>query len=105
MHYQPYSPNPLLDPLLARAGHDEQLPVIDVSHPEWAQIYVEYMTEEPRVMLSVDIQDLHHLTSAVREVPAITIDRDVLRLHGTVGKLVRGAGRVEAVIEIVEAAQ
>jgi superfamily II DNA or RNA helicase len=105
MHYQPYSPNPLLDPLLARAAHDEQLPAIDVSHPDWARIYVEYLTEEPRVLLSAEIQDLHHLTSAIREVPAITIDRDVLRLHGTVGKLARGAGRVEAVVEIPEATQ
>ena len=91
--------------MLARAAHDEQLPVIDVSHPHWARTYVEYLTEEPRVLLSANIQDLHHLTSAIREVPAITIDRDVLRLYGTAGKLTRGAGRVAVVIEIPEASQ
>lgn len=103
-HYQPYSPNPRLDPLLVRTAHDEQLPVIDVTDPVWAETYVEELTAHARVRLSASVDNLRHFTRAIREVPAIAVDRDVLRLHGNIAKLTRGAGEINAIVEITEAA-
>ncbi len=103
-HYQPYSPNPRLDPLLVRTAHNEQLPVIDVADPLWAETYVRELTAHARVRLSASVANLRLFTRALREVPAIAVDRDVLRLHGTVAKLVRSAGEINAVIELAEAA-
>lgn len=103
-HYQPYSLNPQLDPLLVRAAHDEQLPVIDVTEEDWAETYVRQLTTQPRVFLSASVDDLPQFTRAIREVPTIAVDRDVLRLHGTVTKLTRSSGQISALIEIIEAA-
>lgn len=103
-HYQPYIPNPRLDPLLVRAAHDEQLPVLDVTNPLWVENYVKELTAHGRVQLSASVDHLRYFTRAIREVPAIAVDRDVLRLHGTISKLTRRAGRVDAIVELKEAA-
>lgn len=103
-HYQPYSPNPRLDPLLVRAAHEEQLPVIDVTDPVWAENYARELTAHARVRLSASVDNLRQFTRALREVPAIAVDRDVLRLHGAVAKLARSAGEINAIVELTEAA-
>lgn len=103
-HYQPYSSNLRLDPLLVRAAHDQQPPVVDVTEADWAETYIRQLATHARVLLSATIDNLRHFTRAIREVPAIAVDRDVLRLHGTVTKLTRRAGQISALVEITEAA-
>lgn len=103
-HYQPYSPDPLLDPLLVRTAHEEQLPVIDVTDAGWADTYIREISDRARVRLSASVDELRQFTRALREVPAIAVDRDVLRLHGSVAKLTRSSGEITAIVELTEAA-
>ena len=104
-HYQPYSQPALLDRLLTAAAHDERLPVIDVTDVDWATRYVGAVADHGSVELVAPAEHFQALGDAVRLVPALAVDRDVLRVYGEVRKIVRAGSRIGARVEIREAVQ
>lgn len=104
-HYQPYTPKPLLDRLLVRAAHDERLPEIDVTLPDWEERYRAAVAERGAVRLIAPSENADALARAVRSVPAIAVDRDVLRVYGHVDSTDRVGRQLGAVVEIHEVEQ
>jgi len=104
VHYQPYSRSQLIDPLLVRAAHEERLPTIDVTVDSWIDMYASAARETPRLALVAPVDSIDRLARAVRRIPAVAVDRDVLRLYGSVARIVRSEGMVRAIVEVREAA-
>ena len=104
-HYQPYASPPLLDRLLVLAAHDEHVQTVDVTQAEWPGRYVSAMTERGIVALEAPAGQARALGDAVRAVPTIAIDRDVLRLYGEARQIIRIGDRLRAVVEVREAVQ
>jgi ATP-dependent helicase Lhr and Lhr-like helicase len=104
-HYQPYSPAPLLDRLLANAAHDERLGSVDVTNPDWRSRYIDEVCSRGAVQLTAPVERTRELTGAMREVPTISIDRDFLRVYGDVRSVVREAGLLRIVVEVRELTQ
>ncbi|MFI7578003.1 protein DpdJ [Micromonospora sp. NPDC049497] len=104
-HYQPYAGTQIIDRLLAQAAHDERLPVVNVDYPDWLAAYTAAIRDRGAVVLVAPVQQTQTFGAALRTVPAVTIDRDVLRLYGDVRAVARDGGYLRATIEIREAAQ
>ncbi len=104
-HYQPYAPNPVLDRLLAVAVHGHRLPVIDVTAADWQTAYGAAMVEHGAVELRASADQGAALAQALRLVPVLEVDRDVLRVYGEVRKILRSGPHLRARIEIREAVQ
>jgi ATP-dependent Lhr-like helicase len=104
-HYQPYATNPLLDRLLVSAAHDEQLPEVDVTLPDWTDQYRTALSHNGAAVLIASTEHSDQLGRAVRSVPAIAIDRDALRVYGNVHKTARLGTQLRAVVHIPEADQ
>jgi hypothetical protein len=104
-HYQPYAPEPVIDRLLAQAAHDEHLSSIDVTAEDWIEQYRHALGQAQTVQLTSPNGDKSALALAVRQVPAIHIDRDVLRIYGVVRKYAAHDGQVTARVEIREAVE
>jgi ATP-dependent Lhr-like helicase len=104
-HYQPYAGPPLLDRLLVQAAHDERLLAIDVTDPTWLDRYTAEMRMRGTVVLVAPVASAREFGRALQMIPAVAIDRDVLRVYGEVATVVRQDGSLRAMIEIREAAQ
>lgn len=104
-HYQPYASPQLLDRLLVNAAHDEQLQTVDVTQPGWPDRYVHEMAQHGIVALEAPAGQARALGDALRAVPAIGIDRDVLRVYGEARQITRIGSQLRAVAEIREALQ
>jgi ATP-dependent helicase Lhr and Lhr-like helicase len=105
LHYQPYASPPLLDRLLAVAAQDEHLQAVDVTQPEWPGRYVQAMNLHGIVALEAPAGQARALGDALRAVPTIAVDRDVLRVYGEARQITRIGDQLRAVIEIREALQ
>ncbi|MEU8800779.1 protein DpdJ [Spirillospora sp. NPDC048819] len=95
-HYQPFTPleQPVvLDRLLVEAALDERLPRIDITQPGWEGQYEQGMAEAGAVDLVCPVHERGALGDALTLVPLITVDRDVLRLHGEVDAVSRAGER------------
>lgn len=103
-HYQPYA-RKLLDRLLVEAACEEHLRRIDVTAPGWRDEYVAELQERGAVVLTAPASQSGALSRALREVPARSVDRDVMRVYGTVRDVTRAGAQWQATIEIKEAAQ
>jgi hypothetical protein len=104
-HYQPYAPNLVLDRLLAAAVHDHRLPVVDVTAASWQTAYRAAMIEYGAVELQASADQGATLAQALRLVPILGVDRDVLRVYGEIRKILRLGPQVRARVEIREAVQ
>jgi ATP-dependent helicase Lhr and Lhr-like helicase len=104
-HYQPYTGPQAIDRILAAAAHDEGLPVVDVTHASWQESYSTALARDGAVVLTAPVLQAEALSAAVRAVPAIGVDRDVLRVYGEIRKFVRSGYYLYAHIDAREAAQ
>ncbi|SCF21006.1 Helicase conserved C-terminal domain-containing protein [Micromonospora haikouensis] len=104
-HYQPYAGPPLIDRLLVQAAHDERLLDIDVTDSNWLDRYAAEMRARGAVMLVAPVARAQEFGRALQTVPAVAVDRDVLRVYGEVSTVVRQDGSLRAMIEVREAAQ
>ncbi|NBE85424.1 protein DpdJ [Micromonospora rubida] len=104
-HYQPYTEPPILDRLLAAAVHYELLSTIDVTANGWQDFYRATLGVHNAVELVADTTRSEDLADAIRQVAVISIDRDVLRIHGEVTGLRRFGADLRARIELRAAVQ
>lgn len=104
-HYQPYADEPVLERLLVQAAHDDRLPVIDVTHPSWGNVYRQQLTATSAVELVCSAGDAGLMSQALKQVPVTPIDRDVLRVYGEICGVVRHQNEIRVRIELREAAQ
>jgi hypothetical protein len=107
-HYQPYvdTDHPVvLDRLLLAAAHDECLPQIDVSEPGWQKQYQGALAAGGAAELISPAGKRRVLADALARVPALHVDRDVLRLYGEVTAIARHGNSFCARIELREALQ
>lgn len=104
-HYQPYAGPPFLDRLLAATAHDERLQTVDVTEPDWLSRYTDEVARRGAVVLVAPAGQAEALSDALREVPAVSVDRDVLRVYGEVRELARSGNELRAVVEVREAVQ
>ncbi|UAC01394.1 DEAD/DEAH box helicase [Dactylosporangium vinaceum] len=104
-HYQPYAGTPMLDRLLAQAVHDERLPVVTIDDPNWVDAYKTAIRERGAVVLIAMVHEMRAFSTALKTVPAVAIDRDVLRVYGDVRAITRDGGHLKANVEVREVAQ
>ena len=104
-HYQQYAPNPLLDRCLVEAAHDERLPQVDVSRHGWRNEYAETLGRRGIVALTAPTGEPASLGRALRAVPALPVDRGVLRVFGEVRGIARHGAQLRAVVDAREAIQ
>jgi hypothetical protein len=105
MHYQPYAPDAMLDRLLVVAARDENLEHIDVTRSDWQARYAGALESRGVVVLTAPADQSSALSRALRAVPALPVDRDVLRVYGEVREVLRVGAEVRATIHIQEALQ
>ncbi|GAA2737993.1 protein DpdJ [Actinocorallia aurantiaca] len=109
-HYQPYvgyDRPPVLDRVLLEAVVDEVLPSIDITRPGWEATYQSLMARDPIgvVALTCPTRQSHLLGVALRRIPALPIDRDVLRAYGEVCEVRRITQEFVVSVKLQEAAQ
>nr|WP_276516424.1 protein DpdJ [Streptomonospora nanhaiensis] len=105
-HYQPFLDRPMvLDRLLLEAAYDERLPRIDVTDPDWQQRYQEAIADAGAVELSCPTGDRRALSDAVARIPALAVDRDVMRIYGEVEDITRYGSEFRVRVELREAEQ
>lgn len=104
-HYQPYAATPVLDRLLAQAAHDERLPTVAVDDPDWLDRYTAAVRDRGAVVLTAPTHQMRAFAAALKTVPAVAVDRDVLRVYGDVRAIARDGGQLRATIEVREVAQ
>jgi len=105
VHYQPYSPPPLLDRLLVRAAHDEGLASIDVTEAGWRDGFLQEMASRGAVRLVTPVDQVEKLAAAMRAVATMAVDHDALRVYGDIRAVDREDAYVRCVVEIREFAQ
>ncbi|MFD5738520.1 protein DpdJ [Streptomyces massasporeus] len=104
-HYQPYVGPPVLDRLLVQAAHDERIAQIDVTETDWALTYQKAMSEGAAVKLVCPAREGAAMTQALVRVPALPVDRDVLRVYGEVRGFARNGDQLQVRVELREAVQ
>jgi hypothetical protein len=104
-HYQPYASQALLDRLLVVAARDERLRHVDVTKSDWWAEYTRELASRGVVVLTAPADQSAKLSRALRTVPALAVDRDVLRVYGEVREVVRVGAELRAVIDVREAVQ
>jgi hypothetical protein len=104
-YYQQYAPEPLLDRLLVAAAHDERLPQVNVTKPDWRAEYANTLGQRGIVALIAPAGEPAALGHALRAVPAIPVDSGVLRVYGEVRQVDRYGGELRAVVDVREAVQ
>jgi len=106
VHYQPYAPDTMLDRLLVVAARDEKLEHIDVTRSDWQARYADVLESHGGVVvLTAPADQSTALSQALRAVPALPVDRDVLRVYGEVRDVLRVGAEVRATIHIQEGLQ
>lgn len=107
-YYQPYvDPDcpPILDRLLVEAAHDERMPRIDVTQAGWEQRYQKVLADTGAVELVCPVDDRRCLSDAIARVPALPVDRDVLRVYGALESVARDRSEFRVRVELREAEQ
>ncbi|MER5280116.1 protein DpdJ [Streptomyces sp. NPDC002809] len=104
-HYQPYADAPVLDRLLVREAHNDRLPEVDVTTSDWVLAYQKAMTDSGAADLICPAGESQALAEALVRVPALPVDRDVLRVHGEVRGYVRHRDELRVRVELREATQ
>lgn len=104
-HYQPYVGPSVLDRLLVQAGHDERIAQIDVTETDWALTYQKAMSEGAAAHLVCPAHDGSVMAQALVHVPALPVDRDVLRVYGEVRGFARNGDQLQVRVELREATQ
>lgn len=104
-HYQPYSGAPVLDRLLAQAAHDERLPTVSIADQDWLDQYAAAVRDRGAVVLTAPNQRITAFSAALKTIPAVAIDRDVLRVYGDVRQITRDGGLLRATIDVREVPQ
>ncbi|RGA04256.1 DEAD/DEAH box helicase [Microbispora triticiradicis] len=95
-HYHPYTDPArpaFLDRLLVETAHDERLPRIELTEPGWEQRYQKVMAEAGAVDLVCPAGDRRSLSEAIAKIPAIPVDRDVLRIYGELENVTRSGNQ------------
>src|SRR5699024_7581231 len=90
--YQPFldTDRPMvLDRLLLEAAHDERLPRLDVPETDWESAYQDAIAKSGAVDLVCPTHDRRALGIAVARVPALYVDRDVMRIYGEIKGITR----------------
>ncbi|MEU1477358.1 protein DpdJ [Streptomyces sp. NPDC005760] len=104
-HYQPYADGPVLDRLLVRRAHDDRLPRVDVMASDWVLAYQKAISDFASVELVCPASESQALAEAVVQVPALPVERDVLRVHGEVRGYARHRDELRVRVELREAVQ
>ena len=91
--------------LLVVAARDENLEHIDVTRSDWQARYAGVLESRGVVVLTAPADQASALSRALRAVPALPVDRDVLRVYGEVLEVLRAGSEVRATIHIQEALQ
>jgi ATP-dependent helicase Lhr and Lhr-like helicase len=104
-HYQPFSPPPVLDRLLVSAAHDQGLPRLDVTTTSWQSQYQSLIAKHGAIDLTAPADQSAALSSAIRTVPALPIDLDVLRVYGSAQQFTRTGNRIAVRVELREKTQ
>ncbi|MFB8403874.1 protein DpdJ [Streptomyces sp. NPDC055912] len=104
-HYQPYADAPVLDRLLVREAHNDRLPEVDVTASDWVLAYQKAMTDNGAADLVCPAGQSPALAEALVRVPALPVDRDVLRVHGEVRGYARHRDELRVRVELREATQ
>ncbi|GIH72019.1 protein DpdJ [Sphaerimonospora thailandensis] len=107
-HYQPYvdyDRPPVLDRLFLETIIDEHLPQIDLRDLDWEGTYQNALGSDSvgAVELTCPASESRRLGKALRRVPALPVDRDVLRTHGVVTGVRRAANLFVVKVELQEA--
>ena len=87
------------------AAHEEQLAHVDVTKPGWQNEYIDRLAQHGVVVLTAPVGQSAALSQALRAVPALPVDRDVLRVYGEVREVVRLGAELQAVVGVREAVQ
>jgi hypothetical protein len=95
----------VLDRLLVQVAHDERIPQIDVTETDWALTYQKAMSEGAAVHLVCPAREGSAMAQALVRVPALPVDRDVLRVYGEVRGFARQGDQLQVRVELREAAQ
>ncbi|MGW1914961.1 protein DpdJ [Streptomyces sp. NPDC002076] len=104
-HYQPYAAAPVLDRLLVRAAHDDQLPEVDVTVSDWVMEYQKALADNGAVALTCPADKAQALAEALVRVPAVRVDSDVMKVFGEVRGYARHGDKLRVRVELREAAQ
>ncbi|HEY0640533.1 MAG TPA: protein DpdJ [Pseudonocardiaceae bacterium] len=104
-HYQPYGRPPLLDRRLVEAAHDLHVAEIDVTAADWTERFRAEMVRNGTVDLVAPAEQRAELAAAVRSVPLLAVDRDVLRVYGEARRVVQDGALLRVRIEIREVLQ
>ncbi|MCK9871172.1 DEAD/DEAH box helicase [Nocardiopsis dassonvillei] len=107
-HYQPFldADRPMvLDRLLLESAHDECLPHIEVTKPDWTQTYQKSIAESGAVNLVCPTSDRQVLSDVVARVPALHVDRDVMRVYGEISGITRYGNEFRVRVELRETEQ
>ncbi|MGW8395256.1 protein DpdJ [Streptomyces lydicus] len=104
-HYQPYADTPVLDRLLVREAHNDRLPEVDVTASDWVFAYQKAMTDSGAAELVCPAGESQALAEALVRVPALPVDRDVLRVYGEVRGYARHRDELRVRVELREATQ
>jgi ATP-dependent Lhr-like helicase len=104
-HYQPYATSPLLDRRLVEAAHDQRVLAVDVTAPDWADRFRSELGSHGVVDLVAPTERRQELADAVRYVPLLGVDRDVLRVYGEVRQIAQSGREVRVRVEIREMVQ
>jgi hypothetical protein len=104
-HYQPYADAPVLDRLLVRAAHDDQLPEVDVTVSDWVMEYQKALADNGAVALTCPADKAQALAEALVRVPAVRVDSDVMKVFGEVRGYARHGDKLRVRVELREAAQ
>ena len=105
MHYNPYAPSPIIDRLLVTTAHEQGITRIDVTDVSWPQKFRERLGIDGAVELIAPSSGRVQLARAVRLVPTLPIDQDVLRLYGRLRSFSHDGDTIAARIELAEAIQ
>jgi ATP-dependent helicase Lhr and Lhr-like helicase len=91
--------------LLLAAANDVRLQQIDVTQPGWQGPYPGALAAAGAAELVCPAGERQALADALARVPALHVDRDVLRLYGDVTAITRHASLFRARVDLREALQ
>lgn len=105
-YFQPFAPEAIIDRLLVAAAHTDRVQKVSLSAHDWMERYRDVLAQDAEVDLVSAGNDSGRVAAeALYQIPAIAIDRDVLRLYGEVRSVTRHTGEMVIRVEIREAIQ
>ncbi|GAA2607313.1 protein DpdJ [Streptomyces axinellae] len=104
-HYQPYAQAPVLDRLLVRAAHNDDVSEVDVTASDWDALYQKAMAAGGVANLVCPAGESQALSEALIRVPALRVDWDVMKVFGEVTGYIRHRDQLRVRVELREATQ